>query len=254
MKNICIDGKPVKKAYIDGKLWHQAKSGYGGLCITSLEDGNEISIVKNGSAPACTFEYSTDGSNWNSYTIGNKITIGKDEKVYFRSGINGNSIISSSVSNYHYFTISKKANVSGNINSILKQDFESVISLQNYAFLYLFKLTEIVDASSLLLPAMTLTNYCYYRMFHSCSSLTQAPELPATALASNCYQQMFYGCIELNQIKVHFNSFYSSGTTYGTTGWMTNTSATGTFICPEGLVIPERGTRTVPEGWTIERF
>ena len=41
------------------------------------------------------------------------------------------------------------------------------------------------------LPAMTLTNYCYAYMFYYCRSLTAAPELPATTLANYCYSYMF---------------------------------------------------------------
>jgi hypothetical protein len=41
--------------------------------------------------------------------------------------------------------------------------------------------------------------YCFYRLFHNCTSLTQAPELPATKLADNCYEGMFSGCTSLTQ-------------------------------------------------------
>lgn len=310
MKNICIDGKPVKKAYIDGKLWYQKQSGYGGLCITSLEDGNAISIVKNGSAPACTFEYSTDGSNWNSYTIGNTITIDKDEKVYFRSGASGNSALGSTNTAYHNFNSTKTFNASGNLYSLLSQDFENFTSFKKLRALQgIFMNSKIVDASEIQLPMLYLNQgQCYMNMFRGCSSLTTAPELPATTIASNCYFSMFrdchsltkapelpattlfascynnmfyncnsltqapelpatsidyptcysslfYGCTSLQRVKVHFGNFYNYASATGSTfSWMKNTPATGTFICPEALVIPERGTNTVPAGWTIERF
>ena len=47
------------------------------------------------------------------------------------------------------------------------------------------------------LPATTLNDYCYYYMFNGCTSLTTAPELPATTLASHCYYYMFNGCTNL---------------------------------------------------------
>ena len=51
------------------------------------------------------------------------------------------------------------------------------------------------DASGLLLPAETLTNFCYSNMFYGCKALTTAPaELPAETLANSCYWSMFYGC------------------------------------------------------------
>ena len=59
--------------------------------------------------------------------------------------------------------------------------------------------TGLTDAGDMLLPATTLTNYCYYRMFAGCTSLTSAPSvLPATTLADNCYESMYYGCTSLN--------------------------------------------------------
>jgi len=95
------------------------------------------------------------------------------------------------------------------------------------AFTYCFRsCSGLTDASNLVLPATTLANSCYERMFRdctsltsapelpgttlswlvdrcyafmfqNCTSLTQAPELPATELASHCYYGMFYGCTNL---------------------------------------------------------
>jgi hypothetical protein len=57
---------------------------------------------------------------------------------------------------------------------------------------------KLKDASGLLLPAKTLTNYCYNFMFQNCTALTAAPaELPATSLANSCYRNMFNGCTSL---------------------------------------------------------
>ena len=50
------------------------------------------------------------------------------------------------------------------------------------------------DTKKLVLPATTLTEYCYHYMFKGCTSLTVAPELPATTLDDDCYDSMFEGC------------------------------------------------------------
>jgi hypothetical protein len=55
----------------------------------------------------------------------------------------------------------------------------------------------LLDASRLLLPATTITNYCYYSMFYNCYNLRYAPELPATTLADHCYYSMFQNCSNL---------------------------------------------------------
>jgi hypothetical protein len=77
-------------------------------------------------------------------------------------------------------------------------DFEN-IDLTNVecGFGGLFAYSPIVNASELLLPATTLTDLCYGRMFMGCTSLTTAPVLPATTLAERCYNRMFLGCESL---------------------------------------------------------
>ena len=52
-------------------------------------------------------------------------------------------------------------------------------------------------SKSLLLPATTLTEACYRRMFKNCKGLASAPALPATTLVEYCYYEMFNGCTGL---------------------------------------------------------
>ena len=47
------------------------------------------------------------------------------------------------------------------------------------------------------LPAITLADWCYLDMFNGCSSLTSTPSLPAPVLAEGCYSKMFMDCISL---------------------------------------------------------
>ena len=49
----------------------------------------------------------------------------------------------------------------------------------------------------IVLPALTLTEGCYFGLFNGCTAMTTAPELPATTLAPNCYMAMFCGCMSL---------------------------------------------------------
>ena len=78
----------------------------------------------------------------------------------------GNSRMGTNSSNYHKFVMTGRIAASGNINTLLNPDPNADISLEG-------------------------KNYCYYSMFSDCSSLTQAPELPATTLANKCYFRMF---------------------------------------------------------------
>lgn len=65
------------------------------------------------------------------------------------------------------------------------------------AFGYTFKGTNVVDASNLKLPALTLSIGCYQAMFQGCALLVSAPELPATTVAQSCYRSMFAQCASL---------------------------------------------------------
>lgn len=108
-----------------------------------------------------------------------------------------------------------KTKVYGNIMSLLDEEgFATKTELpnENYVFYGLFAgNTTLIDASELLLPAATLTDYCYQEMFVGCTSLTTAPKLPATTLADACYAGMFIGCTKLTSAYV--KAAYT-GTTY----------------------------------------
>ena len=93
----------------------------------------------------------------------------------------------------------------GNVMSLLYGDnFKGQTTIvENGAFCCLFydkdseKTCGIVNAKNISLPAITLTNYCYFAMFRNCTSLITAPELPAITLANLCYYYMFNGCTSL---------------------------------------------------------
>ena len=118
---------------------------------------------------------------------------------------------------YGTFSSTGRFKVYGNIMSLLTYeksqgdmdgsaeyaDFRNLTDLSSYPTYIFSKLFEnctyLVDASNLVLPATTLVNYCYHRMFYGCTSLTKAPKLPATTLADYCYYYMFYGCTSLTK-------------------------------------------------------
>ena len=98
------------------------------------------------------------------------------------------------------------------------------------------------------LPATAMTYNCYCNMFYNCTSLTSAPELPATTLANGCYGYMFYGCTNLNYVKClsmdmsGINSYY----------WLSNVSASGTFVKNPNLNSWVSGPDGIPNGWTVQ--
>ena len=90
--------------------------------------------------------------------------------------------------------------IEGNIKSLFFGDAtvnSGSLAGKRYAFMRLFKESQVTDASRLNLSATTLSNMCYDNMFYNCASLTAAPKLPATTLAENCYNGMFKVCTAL---------------------------------------------------------
>lgn len=160
---------------------------------------NTISITDRytiGTANPIEVFKSNDGINWSSMgtTSATAITatIPANGKLYLKATVDRwrtNKITSNG-----------NINVGGNIMSLLYGDnFETQTSFSSdYSFGSFFSQnTKLVSAADLVLPATTLTENCYYRMFYGCTSLTTAPALPATTLAQSCYDSMFSGCTSL---------------------------------------------------------
>ncbi len=219
------------------------------LCFTAEQANSTVGMTAYGSAPSVSLEYSTNGTSWAPFVVGETtITLQSvGDKAYLRCGNDtGNTSFGGSIGNYHTFDTSGRIAASGNINSLLSRNFEGITALNDYCYEGLF-----IGSSSLTkapeLPATTLAKYCYAGMFLSCSNLMEAPELPATTLAEGCYMDMFGGCQKLTNITVSFTAWDTA--TDATTGWTFSVAPSGTFTCPSVLE-DKRGENYIPEGWT----
>ena len=199
--NIYLGSTPVKEVYMGTKLIWSKTFDYSSeyFTIESLEDNNQIGIVDS-NRPSISI--STDKQTWITVTPNAAptyfITLNTGEKVYIKGS--NNAYYNRSWSTQGYFTSTGKFNVSGNIMSLLyADDFQNKTTLSwSQTFYYLFyNANKLVSAEHLVLPANTLTEYCYASMFEGCTSLATAPELPATTLANTCYGSMFEGCTSL---------------------------------------------------------
>lgn len=184
---ICLSGTSYESQY---------------LTIESLEDNNAI-YFRNRNSVAKTISASTDGGNtWTAYTSSSSgsgttiATLNSGQKVLLK-GVNstyyGNG-------NYNHFMTSKKSNVYGNIMSLISGDsfVNATVLTDDYALSGLFySAYRLISAENLVLPATTLTEYCYMDMFKSCDKLIKTPKLPATTLTDYCYKHMFYACTSL---------------------------------------------------------
>ena len=148
---------------------------------------------------ARTIQYSKDfGATWTdltSTTSGATVAVNAGDIVWFK-GSNTEYYRESFWQLANSFTLSNKAHVYGNVNSLTGNN----MSVSEYCFGFLFDDCSNLytyDTKKIILPATTLADYCYYSMFCGCTSLTTAPELPATTLADSCYENMFDGCTSL---------------------------------------------------------
>ena len=139
---------------------------------------------------------------WATYTDNTPITLtNAGDKVQFK-GTNATYAKSMNDNDYSVFRCSADCFVYGNIMSLIDEDNFSVNTTLTgeYAFCYLFHKNSYLFSHAerrLMLPATTLTPYCYFGTFSQCTKISVAPELPATTLAGYCYSTMFFKCESL---------------------------------------------------------
>ena len=170
---------------------------------------------------AKTFEYNKNDIGWQTYNVGDEITMKYKDKVQFRSN---DTLPICGANQYRKFITNGIFKCGGDFRSLYPGD---VIN-DNYCFRRLFENTNILNVPKLpytevkhscysymfsgcnllislqenMLPATTLAQQCYSYMFSNCPSLTTLPEnlLPATTLALNCYNRMFNACSALTSL------------------------------------------------------
>ena len=217
-------------------------------------------------------QMSTDGENWTDTVAGDLPT----GKTYFRVANDQETplrpnLVEKGDSDY---------DIGGNINSLVKVSFENDTTCYNFypnGFGFFSGKHNLKSAGNLVLPATTLTDYCYSHMFDGCWALTTAPELPAMTLANMCYNNMFYNCqslttapellattladmcylnmfqncTSLNYIKCLATDISASSCI---SNWVKNVSSTGTFVKNTSMSESTWGSgrNGIPSGWTVE--
>lgn len=217
------------------------------LCFTAQENGCKVRLVKEGSPAAISLKYSTDKSNWSSYSVNTDITLtNAGDKVYFKGD---NSTFSQSNVNYYHFVFSKATAASGNIMSLLDSGGASLEIPCSYCFYKLFySCANLLSLPSL--PATKLKSNCYCYMCYGCTSIVAGPALPAPDIAdaNYCYDRMLSECSSLASVDCNFTVWESNYQTYH---WLSGVAASGTFKCPAGLDTTTRDASHVPSGWTV---
>lgn len=169
--------------------------------------------------------------------------------------------------------------IEGNIMSLIYGDNfvgQTAFNGSTYNFCSMFKKAKCVSAENMILPALTLRDYCYRAMFSWCTYLEEAPQLPATTLSKGCYWYMFercaittapdlpaehlvaecYGsmftyCSSLNFIKCMAIDGFS--TTNCKQNWVSNVASSGTFVKDSGVAVSTwtRGASGIPTNWLV---
>ena len=176
------------------------------LTIEALSDAT-VTFYKNTDDISRTIQYSKDKTNWtlvnfNIFENAPSVNITKGEKLYLKGN---NSAYCIDYPNIKYCSINISegvGNIYGNIMSLIYGDnfYGQTVLDTPYSFVSLFSpvyYNDIIDASNLILPATSLSEYCYIKLFRNCKRLTVGPKLPATTLSTSCYSGMFNGCTSL---------------------------------------------------------
>ena len=249
------------------------------LTFRVLTDGY-INWNTVGTGQAKTIQYSLNNGAWTSITASSttEIPVVAGDVVRFKGT---NTSYAKDKSNYSGFggdgtDIPGAAtfDVEGNIMSLVYGDnFVGQTTLSGtYNFCSLFKCCGVVSAENLVLPATTLTNFCYRAMFSKAHSLVVPPALPATTLSQGCYYYMFEECPfssapDLPALTIANQSYYymfvncsnlnyikcmATGGINNTNcgSWVKGVAATGNFV-RNGSTSWSRGINGVPQNWTL---
>ena len=248
VNELCRDGNAVNKAYRSGELIYQRISTieHNYDEYFTLEALGEGIIGYDFNLQEKTIYYSKNGSSW-AVLPRNGVTVTTGDKIHLKgyNQVYGSSILSST-----------DYNVYGNIMSLVGGDnFQDIKHVADSAFSDLFThytqpgyAHDVVDASGLILPAISLGDRCYIRMFYLDKKLISAPELPATTLTPNCYRSMFGGCTSLNYIKCLATDISASGCV---SDWVNGVASTGTFVKAASMSSWTTGNSGIPSGWTV---
>ena len=192
-----IAGKTTERDNAIARITYVQKSEMTDVPLTFVvTNSGTIIYSRLSSSSNLTIQYKKNDGEWtniSSSTGGTSINVVSGDIVRFR-GDNvkyGGQRFSHSTATFR---------LEGNIMSLISSTgFDGLLTLTaSDAFEGLFaSCTGLTSAEKLELPAIELSEQCYFGLFYNCASLTIAPRLPATTLASGCYFHMFEKCTSL---------------------------------------------------------
>ena len=220
--------------------------------------GLVISYQKNGGGKVTSTKGDTNDITINNLAAGDKVQLFGNNPEYAKEDENGEATTGIG---WRYvntnINCSGDSKVYGNIMSLISPDNYSTLTAfgdgTSYNFAALFEGNKgLTDASGLILPATTLTEYCYAAMFRGCSNFTTTPKLPAETLAKCCYEEMFRQCSSLNSVTcLATDNSAASCTAF----WLAGVALKGTFTKAASMEAWETDSNTgIPTAWTVMNY
>lgn len=233
------------------------------FCTRSLADNNTIMLtIPSGLTTnfILSISYSTDdGANWTTVNnVNNNVVtvsvsgLSSGDTVLWKGSGTSLSYMSTNSSK---FSSNAAFEVEGNPMSLIYgSNFTSASThKQSYTFYQLLRGSKVTNAENLYFNK-SLNWYVYGYMFAGCTGLTTAPTLPAETLQNGCYEKMFAGCANLNYIKCLATTKSATDCLNGWVGALTiggaKVAANGTFVKKAG-VSWSTGDSGIPSGWTV---
>ncbi len=236
------------------------------LTIEAMDKTVEVSI-QNDLGLSFIFRLNNGGTNATLPTLnpvlfeiqpGQKLELWGNNDFYYHYDVKADITYNTTI------TCSDECYVYGNVMSLINStSFSTMTELPTYYykegdkdiwgnFSFLFDHnTNIYNhpTKDILLPATTLSPYCYQSMFYKCENLRRAPVLPAPTLTKMCYNSMFYLCTSLEDVRCYATEMKSGDD--ATKYWLGNVKSKGTFYKHHAMGNWEKGENGIPSGWTV---
>lgn len=173
------------------------------------------------------------------------------DKVGFRGN---NSAMAGRYSDYnnHFYISSGRANVMGNVCSVLDQDnYDTMTNLPTYAIQGLFQdCTGLIDASGMVMKAGVLANNCCGHLFDGCTDLEKGAEFFITQTGSWSMEYIYRNCSSLTEAYLHYTGKWSESVFKN---WMSGVAASGTLYT-DNQDIRTNTPSGCPSGWIVQSF
>ena len=165
------------------------------LCFTANTSGSTVQLTKYWNPIEATFETSTDGSTWTTYTIWDTITLSNIwDKVYWRNTSETDIGIGSN--GYRYkFVMTWSIAASWDVTTLLNKNW--TLTASSWCFRDLFYQCTALTTSPRIPVTTIVGNQSFREMFSWCTWLTSIPALYSLDIRSGCYKYMFEDCPQI---------------------------------------------------------